>query len=242
MLSLQNGQLFRLPFKARSPGVSVDPPALWSPGPTGGFVWLEPEGPREEPDLSPVLEVAFAQPALEGNHAALLSEDRVQAFDIHDRGRRLVETRSAGWYPPALQWPWVAWVVADAAGEEQIWWMNAEEGTPPAPLDEGPGDRRHVISDGDRFYWVSPTAIIAFDRSSGDRQEIPARTGFSAPISAWGGEVCWEERGEGIDIRCSDGLEARGPGDQRWPSRFGPWLLYREGDRTMLRTAQAEPE
>ena len=75
-------------------------------------------------------------------------------------------------------------------------------------------------------------------------EDLPADTGFLSAPTISDGVVCWEERGPadvqnprmGIDILCSDGLNASGPGDQLHPSRSGNRLLYRDAGHTWLVT------
>lgn len=125
-----------------------------------------------------------------------------------------------------------------------------EQDPAPRPLSAGPGHQRHVVGSGDTLAWVEPGALVIQDTRTGEARHLPVDTGFSAPPTLWGQVACWEERPapgpegarDGVDIRCSDGLDAAGPGHQRWPSRYGPWLLYREGDQPWLRTAADPPD
>ncbi|RME21804.1 MAG: hypothetical protein D6798_17350, partial [Deltaproteobacteria bacterium] len=92
---------------------------------------------------------------------------------------------------------------------------------------------------------VEDEQVVLWDLERDERQRLGSHTGFSAAPSLWRDVVCWEERpthppgtdGDGVDIECSDGLRAGGPGHQRWPSRFGPWLLYRVDGELWLATA-----
>ncbi len=109
----------------------------------------------------------------------------------------------------------------------------------PRLLAGGPGDQRLVVAGGGRLAWVDGGDLVILDPQSGAQQRIPAHTGFSAAPTVDGDAACWEERTahQGLDIACTDGWDRRGPGHQHHPSRFGRWLLYRDGERVMLYTA-----
>ncbi|MDG1481128.1 MAG: hypothetical protein P8R54_16165 [Myxococcota bacterium] len=233
-LSLSSGAMVVLPLSATSPGLS--PAAVYVSGWGGGLLRLTERGAVEEADIPSIHQVPVAPPASDGAWAALLSEGRIQAADIHAPGQQLYEVSVAGWYPPALTDGHVAWVGLDDAGEEDVWWMALPDGEP-ALLSGGAGAQRHVVGAGRWLSWVEEDAVVLLDTESGQRQSLSVRTGFSAPPTLWDGVVCWEEWGADIDIVCSDGLAVRRPGHQQWPSRFGPWLLFREAGQVWLLTA-----
>jgi hypothetical protein len=233
-LSLTSGRLLTLPISADAPGLSES--AVYVPGWGGGLVRLSESGALVEADLPSIHEVPIAPPAFDGARVALLSPGRIQAADVHDAGRRLYEVTAAGWYPPALTAGHVAWVGQSAAGDEDVWWMALPDGEPTL-LSGGPGSQRHVVGQGVWLAWVEEDAVVLLNTETDTRQRIPARTGFSAPLTLWEGVVCWEEWAADIDIICSDGLTVERPGHQQWPSRFGPWLLFREAERVWLLTA-----
>ncbi|MFT5680159.1 MAG: hypothetical protein ACI8RZ_001064 [Myxococcota bacterium] len=233
-LSLTSGTLLTLPISAVSPGLSEA--AVYVSGWGGGLVRLSAAGATQEPDLPAIHEIPVAPLSLDGERVALLSEGRIQATDIHDAARQLYEVSVAGWYPPALTDGHVAWVGHDETGEEDVWWMALSEGEPTL-LSGGVGSQRHVVGDGVWLAWVEEDAVVLLNTETNHRQEFAVRTGFSAPLTLWGGVVCWEEWAEDVDIVCSDGLAVRRPGHQQWPSRWGPWLLFREAGRVWLLTA-----
>jgi len=240
VLSLQTGADFELPTPLERPGLG--PSALYQPGWDSTVLRLTPSGPVPVEGVTRLMDRAAGPPATDGEHIVLVSDDAVQVLGVTQRGRRRHATWAAGWYGAALTWPYVAWVADGWTDGEDVWWMDASAERPsPARLAAGPGHQRHVVAHGGWLAWVEAGAIGLLHPASGTARRVPAETGFSAPITLWEGVVCWEERGgaDGVDVRCSDGLAAGGPGDQRWPSRWGPWLLYREGDRVMLATAVA---
>ncbi len=240
VLSLHSGADFELPTPLERPGLG--PSALVQTGWDSTVVRLTSAGPVVVEDVTRLMDRPAGPPATDGEHIVLVSDDAVQVLGVTQRGRRRHATWAAGWYGAALTWPYVAWVADGWTDGEDVYWMDASAERPsPARLAAGPGHQRHVVAHGGWLAWVEPGAIGLLHPASGAARRVPAETGFSAPITLWEGVVCWEERGgvDGVDVRCSDGLTAGGPGDQRWPSRWGPWLLYREGDRVMLARAVA---
>lgn len=248
-LSLQTGTEHRLPVAMTSPGLGDG--VLLAVGPEAALVRLQEQG-AELVDLPRVRSAATAPPAVQGEWAAMVLEESVTAWPLEQASRRLKEAKPAGWYPPALAEGVVAWVADGGEDGEDVWALAlTERRADPTLLSGGPGHQRHVVGSGPWLAWVEPDAIVLLHTVDGQRRRIPAETGFSAPPSLWQDVVCWETRqegsvagqgvkGQGVDIRCSDGLDAAGPGHQRWPSRHGPWLLYRQGSQLWLRTAAAD--
>jgi len=242
-LSLESGRELRLPASLSAPALADG--LVLSVGLEAAIIRLEESGARQL-DLPLVFSASSAPPATNGTLAAMLSEGRASVWTLEDRSRPLYDARPAAWFPPALSTTHLAWVQDAGEDLEDIWGLDLRSDRPrPIPLALGPSSQRHVVGSGHFLAWVEPEAIVLLETDSGERTRIPARTGFSAPPSLWEGVVCWEERpthppheeGDGVDILCSDRLRADGPGHQRWPSRFGPWLLYRQDGELWLRTA-----
>ena len=231
-LSLSSGTIITLPVTATSPGVAAG--RVYVPGWGGGLIALAEDGGTLSAGISTIHEPPVAPPAIDGERVALLSAGRVQAAELTADARLLHEISPAGWYPPALTDGHVAWV--ERGEGEDVWWMALPDGTPML-LAGGPGSQRHVVGHKHWLAWVEESAVILLDTQSGDRQTFEVTTGFSAPITLWDGVVCWEQWGADIDIVCSDGMTVSRPGHQQWPSRFGPWLLFREAERVWLLTA-----
>jgi hypothetical protein len=113
------------------------------------------------------------------------------------------------------------------------------------PLATGPGDAWRPAVSGPYLAWVetgapgAEDAVVVLDAVRDTRERYAAHTGFLSAPALDGPVACWEERpplgcpGD-VDIRCSDGITAGGPGDQLAPSRGGGVLLFREG-RTVRR-------
>jgi len=236
-LNLRDSGLVPLPAGGLAPALAA-----------GQVLFVEPKGTRLSrlglpEDQQPTGLARFPQaqvspPGFDGEHLALLREDAVVVGAPGDRGSRVWGARPMGWYPPAIAWPWVAWVEDGGDGDEDVYAVNTSRADPPIALARGPEHQRHVVASGEFLAWVEDERVVVLNTTTMQRHVIPARTGFSAPISLWDDVVCWEQRGEeDIDILCSDGLRADGPGDQRAPSRWGPWLLYRAQGRVWLETA-----
>ncbi|NOY27805.1 MAG: hypothetical protein GXP62_18230 [Oligoflexia bacterium] len=251
VLSLISGVEYRLPQAMISPGLS--PGLLMAVGPDAGLIALQDTGP-ELLDRPRSRTPSIAAPATDGSIGAALYEGRVSAWPLDSPTHRLVEAHPVGWYPPALVPGLVAWVEDAGPDGEDVWAMSTtDRHATPRPLSAGPGNQRHVVSSGSWLAWVEPASIVLLDTATEKSHRIAAHTGFSAPPALWQDTVCWETRpdspdspdsGEdpqaGVDIRCSDGLDAAGPGHQRWPARFEGWLLYRQDGILWLKTA-AEP-
>jgi hypothetical protein len=84
------------------------------------------------------------------------------------------------------------------------------------------------VASGHYLGWVEPDAVVVMNTHTQEKNYYPAQTGFLHAPSLWGPVACWEERHQDIDIRCSDGMEVRLPGDQLAPWRSGPHLLYQQ--------------
>ena len=207
---------------------------------------LSGAGPVERADATRLPKMPIAPPATTDTHFAAILPDQIEGLPHHEQVRRPYRTQAAGWYPPALAWPVVAWVESSADGDEDVWVRTFEPPGPAELLASGTGFQRHVVSDGTSLAWVAPDRLHLWNPQTGQKESLPANTGFHAPPSLSDGVLCWEERRTppggtrprpDIDILCSDGLEAAGPGDQLFPSRSGSWLLYRSDGHTWLLTA-----
>ena len=207
---------------------------------------LTATGAVDRPTPTRLPSVPVAPPATSATHFTAVLSDQIEALAHDQRVRHPYRTTAAGWYAPALAWPIVAWVERTPSGDEDVWMRVFEPAEPARPLASGPGFQRHVVSDGTALAWVEPDGIHVWDPSTNTHQQFDADTGFHSPPTLSDGVVCWEDRGPstdnatapaGVDIVCSDGVRADGPGNQLHPSRSGPWLLYRSDGHTWLLTA-----
>ena len=237
---LETGQIVELDSPPDSAGLSEG--QIFAQGDEHGLWTLPDPLPRHASSLMDQGEIA--PPALQDPGVASLHEGRVAVFLIRDSHALTREADPLPWFPPALAWPTVYWVDGrdQASDGLDIWGWNHRAG-PPFPVVTAPGDQRHVASSETWLAWIDDDGIWLQDHQSHARRLHRADAGFRAGPSLWGSVACWEERTAGdIDVRCSDGLEATGAGDQGWPSRWGPWLLIRQGDLPWLVTADAAGE
>jgi hypothetical protein len=134
----------------------------------------------------------------------------------------------------------VAWVDVGEAwlfGEDI--YVRHQDWREGAPLVRRAGSQRHVAASEGFVGWIEDAAVCVESLATGERRCVPARPGPSRRLSLWGAVACWEDYGgDDIDVVCSDGLALRRPGHQRNPSRVGPWLLFQEGNQTLLATAE----
>lgn len=233
---LESGLLVELDSPADSAGLGDG--LVYAPGREHGLWTLPDPIPRHGTPLGATQQIAA--PAIQGLAAALALQGRVSVFQIQEAHRLMRDADPLPWFPPALAWPAVYWVDGrdQATSGLDIWGWDHRDG-PPFPVVTRPGDQRHVAASERWLAWLDDEGVWLQDHATGERWLHPADTGFRAGPSLWGSVACWEERTAGdIDVRCSDGLEATGEGDQGWPSRWGPRLLIRQADMPWLITAE----
>lgn len=143
--------------------------------------------------------------------------------------------------PVAIGAGWAAWTERGANGED-VWIVGASaRASAPRVLVGGAGDQHDVAGAGDTLWYVDDTAVWKYDVESQATASFPADAGFEAPlaVSTDGSLACWEDRralktGGDIDIRCTSMLHVERPGDQRWPSLGGGFLMWREGNQVIV--------
>ncbi|MDP2312300.1 MAG: hypothetical protein Q8P41_05300 [Pseudomonadota bacterium] len=207
-------------------------------GPSAGL-WLLP-APSPVPDLTRVIDGVVGPPATDGVHGVFAWAEHVEAFALTDRARDRTDAAPLPWYAAAVAWPWAAWVQEGGLTGEDVWARGAEGA--PIPLARTGRSERHVTGDDRWLAWIDEEGVYVQDMARGERRVYAADTGFVFGLGLWGPVACWEDRGAlragtgDIDVRCSDGVDLHRPGDQRAPYRWGPWLLFREANRTMVAT------
>ena len=123
---------------------------------------------------------------------------------------------------PAQATTGLAWVTNGPQDDADVWWAPSD-GSPPRPLDVGPGDQ----------LWNTLT---------GERRKINAGTGFNAPPALGDGVACWETRGAtSVDIECSNGRTLVRDGHQTHPQILGERLLFRERGVLLSVDLRAKP-
>lgn len=242
-LSLATGRELSLPRSFRHPGLGEA--LVVGAGDEAAVVRLAEDGAHLDEGVR-VRGAPTAPPVTDGQRLAMTEEGRVSAWPLSATVRQPRSAEPIGWMPPALAGHWLAWI----DDEERLWRMDLDAARPaaePVPAVDGP--QRHVVGSETHLAWVEGEDLVLVDLATESATRIPARTGFSAAPSLWRDVLCWEERpahgvleeGDGVDIRCSDGLQAGGPGHQRWPSRWGPYLLYRQDGGLWLRVTPETP-
>ena len=245
-LSLTTNTLIELPLPSTSPALGDG--LIHVPGfPGGGTLRLTPTSVEILPDTVTLHEPLVAPPHLSDPWLVALSDAHVHIATLDSPSHRLYAATPQGWYPPAIAAEQVAWIDSGPRpeqGHEAVWSMPLDGSEAPRPLSPpAAAHARHVVGAGDWLAWVEDDALVLHHVPSGAQQRILTRTGFSAaPTLDAAGNACWEELSpqQDVDIRCTDAiLSIQRPGHQRWPARWGPWLVYREGDPPWLMTAPA---
>jgi hypothetical protein len=238
VVDLRSGRLSGLEHAVDHPGLG--PGLLYAQGKEQGLWTL----PAPRPSLGHANEVPrpLAAPVTNGKLVAWPVRGHLVLVEPGASTRNLVDADSMPWHPPALADAWVAWV----DGREQrwldtdIWAKRTDRGDPPFPLARAPGPQSHIVGDGPFLAWTDGDDVRVEDMRSHERRRYPAATGFRAGLGLWEGVACWEDRGgPSLDVHCSDGLGVQGSEDEGWPSREGPWLLYRKGNMPYLRTLRS---
>lgn len=200
-------------------------------GPTAGLWTL----PSAEPTPLPAVIHGAEQgpPATDGAQAALLWSDHLEFFPLSAQVRTRTPARPHPGSPAAVAGEWVAWTEADSGA------LRLELRGPARASRSIPG-AWGVAGSGPYLGWIEPGAVVVWDTRSDATWRYPAETGFNAGLTLWGPIACWEDRaafvaGTGdIDVSCSDGWTLARPGHQLWPGRYGPYLIFREGEQVMV--------
>ncbi|HNH45386.1 MAG TPA: hypothetical protein PKY30_00010 [Myxococcota bacterium] len=194
--------------------------------------------------------------ATDGQDVVVSWPDRVELFALAGGVRTRTSARPLPQQPLAVGDGEGLWVERDGATGEDIWYRDKRADA--HPLARREIAQRLPVADGRWRGWAEPDHAILDDRISGERRRYPSLAiaqkiesnatsiGFLSNLSLWQQVLCWEERvpkaeGVDIDLRCSDGLHLDRPGNQRAPSRFGPWLLFEEAGGIFLATLQEWP-
>jgi hypothetical protein len=239
-LDLQTGQLWQLPTALDAPAKGDS--LLWQPNRRSTATLLNSNGPVSHPLVSPAVLATNSAGTLDMRGGAVTTPTSLQLVTTNKASWTPLPSHPAAGYPPALNGNLVVWVERVPGGTE-IRLRRRDQG-PIIRLTHSPTNNpRHPIAHGRGFLWVEDGRIVQYDPTHAYAETIQIDTGFSAPPASDGAHYCWEERSatNGIDVRCSDGVNADGPGHQRWPDRGEAWLLYREGNLPKLRRLPPVP-
>ena len=190
---------------------------------------------EEKKPIQPISSQAHAPIATDGKHMLISSAEKLEWMEIGSKTRRTIpNARPAPWYPPAISQSTTAWVQWHPKTGEDIWTYTLHDAQP-KPLAQSKAHERHVVADGNWVAWLTDDAVFLHNQETGQLQEFSGQVNSNERLSISNGIVCWEAHTEeDIDIFCSDGLHLRRKGDQRRPSRWMDWLLFHEGENTLL--------
>jgi hypothetical protein len=213
---------------------------VYGAGPKDHGLW-RPPSVVSSPEAHRVTEAGVAPPGTDGLTGALSVADALWVFELEGRLRESLRARPAPWMPPAVDGPvgGLGGCLARPGSSVRTSTSGTRTGERARRWCVGRAasatSRRRMGFVG----WIEDAAVCVESLASGERRCVPASPGPSRRLSLWGAVACWEDYGgDDIDVVCSDGLALRRPGHQHNPSRIGPWLLFREGNQTLL--AQAE--
>ena len=179
-----------------------------------------------------------APAATDGVRVVISAGDDLQWMVLGEGRRYHVASDPLPWYAPAIEGRWIAWVERGPDGSEDVWLYDLEA-RETRVVAAGPEHERHVAIQGGYLGWIAESEVVVIDLETGARRSWPADAHTSRGLSLWGEVACWEAwSGRDIDVVCSDGLRVGGPGHQRNPSRWGPWLLYVQDGKTRLARAR----
>lgn len=234
-VELATNRVVSLTGAAASPALA--PGVVYAPGLEHGL-WRLPE-PNPVPGVHRMPAPGVEAVATDGARVAVCTREDVQVFALFDAGRQRYAGRPAPWYWPAVSSLGVAWVeLRDAALTGEDIWFLADGAHTPEPLVRKAGQQRHLAASGPFLGWIDDDGVRVEDLRSGERRFYAADAHTSAGLSLWGPVACFEVfDGIDVDVACTDGLEVDRPEHQRGPSRYGPWILFREGAQVLLATA-----
>ena len=141
-----------------------------------------------------------------------------------------IEAQPRGWYPPVWWGDSVVWVEDDGKGYGDLWIYSVQEGA--SLLRGGELDQRYPIAMGNRLAWIEGDTIAIW--LQGEHAPIIQKASVVDRLAMDENRICWAQRGEDIDIQCSDGFVLKREGHQLWPSLWNGFLLFREEGRLML--------
>ena len=218
--------------------VALGDGVLFATGRQGGVFALTLEGAQRAEASPRAAGSPVGPPGLGDTHLAVQEAMRVLVGTPGAATLSVHPTRPLGWYPAVAGQDYVAWVVAGGATGADVWMLALDApDAVPLPVAATTAEERHAVASGPWLSYVADEALMRRHVPTGRVEVVAQGTGFSAPPSAWQDVLCWEIRSADVDIVCSDGVARRGRGHQQWPSRWGPWLLYREADTVLLYTA-----
>ncbi len=210
---------------------------LFATGAGGGVFALTLAGAERVHPVPRATGEPVGPPGFGSQHLALQEAGRLLVGTPGSPTLSVHPTRPLGWHPVAAGMGYVAWVVSGGSTGADVWMLSLDDPyAEPQPVAATAVQERHAVASGPWLSYVAGETLFRLHVPSKHSEVVAEGTGFSAPPSAWEDVLCWETRAADVDIVCSDGVVRSGPGHQQWPSRWGRWLLYREGDAVLLYT------
>lgn len=149
---------------------------------------------------------------------------------IQGRQSVSIDARPRGWYPPVWWGDRVVWVEDDGSGGEDLWIYSASTGA--SILRGGALSQRHPVANEEYLAWIEGDRIGIWHQDRQEPKFIDASVVDRLTMDS--NRVCWSQRGEDIDIHCSDGFVLRREGHQVWPALWNNILIFREFNQLMM--------
>jgi len=191
--------------------------------------------PNEPANIRPISSQPHAPIATDGKNMLISSVEKLEWMEIGSKTRNTIPSaKPLPWYPPSISEATTAWVEWHPDTGEDVWTYTLHNSTA-KPLAQSKAHERHVVVDGKWIAWLTDHAVFLKNQETGDTQTFSGQVHSNERLSLSNGIVCWEAHTkEDIDIFCSDGLHLKRKDNQRRPSRWMGWLLFHEGENTLL--------
>jgi len=149
---------------------------------------------------------------------------------VQGRQSMSIDAHPRGWYPPAWWGDRVVWVEDDGSGGEDLWMYSVSEGA--SVLRGGAVSQRYPVANDIFLAWIEGNQIGIWNQNHQEPRFINASVVDRLTMDSQ--RVCWSQRGEDIDIHCSDGFILQRKGHQLWPSLWNGILIFRESNQLMM--------
>jgi hypothetical protein len=186
--------------------------------------------------LYPFSSTAHAPLRTDGSSLVVSSPGKLEWMRLGDDKRFTIPgANPAPWYAPAVSGDRIYWVQrGDLKTGEDLWTYSLSEKRS-WPVAQSDAHERHVVAQGPYAAWLTDSSVHLFNTQNDEHRVFPGIVNSNEGLGLSDGVVCWEAHTpKDIDIFCSDGLHLERPGDQRHPTRWKKWLLFHEGNATLL--------
>lgn len=193
-------------------------------------------GAEKQSKLYPFSSTAHAPLQTDGSRLVISSPGKLEWMQLgEDKRFTIPEANPAPWYAPAVSGDRIYWVQrGDQNTGEDLWAYSISENRS-WPLAQSTDHERHVVAQGHFSAWLTDSSVHLLNTKSGEHRVFPGLVNSNESLGLSEGVVCWEAHTkDDIDVFCSDGLHLERPGNQRRPTRWKGWLLFHEGNATLL--------